>query len=351
MAKLGVSMSRLAKLKMKVRGGRSHQANPLNPTLSTEIGQADIAMEPNRNGFGRGLKAVGEANKKVVALCADLTGSTKIDAFAAAFPERFFQTGIAEQNLITVSSGFAAQGFIPYCSSYAAFSPGRSWEQIKTTVALNDRPVKIIGSHAGLMTGPDGATHQMLEDIALMRAMPNMVVIVPCDAKEAEKATVAMSEDPRPNYLRLARDTVPTFTTDSTPFEIGKAQVFREGTDITLIATGVMTYQALLAAQTLAKDGISAEVLHVATIKPLDEALILRSAKKTGRVITIEEAQIAGGLGGAVAEVLSEKHPTPLQRIGVKDCYGESGNPEELMRAYGLTHTHISLAAHELIAK
>lgn len=345
-------MSRIAKLKMKVRGGKTDsQEDALNPTLSKEIGQSDITLEPNRNGFGRGLKAAGEANEKVVALCADLTGSTKIDAFATAFPDRFFQTGIAEQNLVTVSSGFAAQGFIPYCSSYAAFSPGRSWEQIKTTVALNDRPVKIIGSHAGLMTGPDGATHQMLEDVALMRAMPNMVVIVPCDAKEAEKATVAMSEDPRPNYLRLARDSVPTFTTDSTPFEIGKAQVFREGSDVTIIATGVMTYQSLLAAQTLAKDGISAEVIHVATIKPLDEAVVLSSAKKTGHVITVEEAQIAGGLGGAVAELLSEKHPTLLRRIGVNDSYGESGNPEELMRAYGLTHTHISLAAHELMTK
>ena len=242
----------------------------------------------------------------------------------------------------------AAMGKIPFCASYAAFAPGRCWEQFKTTACLNDRPVKLVGGHAGLYTGPDGATHQMLEDIAIMRALPNCVVIVPCDAKEAEKATVAMSEDPRPNYLRLTRDPVPTITTDATPFEIGKAQVFREGSEITIISTGVMTYQALLAADSLAKDGISSEVIHVATIKPLDESTILKSAKKTGKVITAEEAQMTGGLGGAVAELLGEKYPVPIHKIGVKDTFGESGKPEELMRAYGLTHTHITIAAHEL---
>lgn len=344
-------MSKIRNLKMKLSSKKSQPEGFIEKTLSKEIGKTTIEIEPNRNGFGRGLKAAGEANEKVVALCADLTGSTKIDLFAKTFPERFFQVGVAEQNLVTVSSGMAAQGFIPFCSSYAAFSPGRNWEQIKTTVALNNRPVKIVGSHAGLMTGPDGATHQMLEDIAIMRSMPNMVVIVPCDAKEAEKATVAMSEDPRPNYLRLARDGVPTFTTDATPFEIGKAQVFRKGKDITIIATGVMTYQALVAAESLAKDNISAEVIHCPTVKPLDEETILRSVKKTGLVITAEEAQMIGGLGGAVSELLSEKHPAVVRRIGVADKYGETGKPDELMRAYGLTHTHIALAAHELITK
>ena len=319
--------------------------------ISDQIGANTIDQDPIRKGFGRGLKAAGEANKEVVALCADLTDSTQMSLFRDTFPDRFVQIGVAEQNLVTVSSGMAAMGKIPFCSSYAAFMPGRCWEQIRTTICLNDRPVKLVGSHAGISVGPDGATHQMLEDIAIMRTLPNMVVISPCDSKEAEKATVAMAEDPRPNYLRLAREATPVFTTDETPFEIGKAQVFREGTDVTIIATGTMTYQAMVAAENLAKDGIFAEVVHCATIKPLDEKTILESVIKTGKVITAEEAQITGGLGGAVAELLSEKHPVPLKRIGVKDRFGESGKPEELLRAFGLTHTHITLAVHEIIEK
>jgi transketolase len=324
-------------------------ANMSNMYLSNEIGSTHIEEEPIRKGFGRGLKASGEANEQVVALSADLTSSTCMDLFAETFPNRFVEIGVAEQNLITVSAGMAAMGKIPFCSSYAAFAPGRCWEQIRTTVCLNDRPVKIIGSHAGISVGPDGATHQMLEDIALMRALPNMVVISPCDSKEAEKATVAMSEDKRPNYMRLAREATPVFTSDRTPFEIGKAQVFKDGADVTIVSTGTMTYQALVAAEKLAKDGISAEVVHCATIKPLDEQTILTSAKKTGHVITAEEGQVNGGLGGAVAELLGEKHPVPLRRIGVKDRFGESGKPEELLRHFGLTHTHIALAAHELL--
>ncbi len=320
-----------------------------NVYLNDHIGDPTIESEPIRSGFGRGLKAAGEANDQVVALCADLTDSTKMNLFKDTFPERFIEVGVAEQNLVTVSSGMAAMGKIPFCSSYAAFCPGRCWEQIRTTICLNDRPVKIVGSHAGISVGPDGATHQMLEDITLMRSLPNMVVIAPCDSKEAEKATVAMSEDKRPNYIRLARESTPIFTTDRTPFEIGKAQVFKEGNDVTIVATGTMTYQALAAAKSLEKDGVSAEVIHCATIKPLDEDTILRSAKKTGYIITAEEGQIAGGLGGAVAELLSEKHPTLLKRIGIKDRFGESGEPDELLRAFGLTHTHIALAAHELI--
>lgn len=322
-----------------------------NLYFSQQLGKNDIEEEPIRKGFGRGLKAAGEASDRVVALSADLTDSTQMSIFKNTFPDRFIEVGVAEQNLVTVSSGMAAMGKVPFCSSYAAFMPGRCWEQIRTTICLNDQPVKLVGSHAGISVGPDGATHQMLEDIALMRTLPNMVVIVPCDSKEAEKATVAMSEDKRPNYLRLAREATPVFTTDKTPFEIGKAQIFREGKDVTIVATGTMTYQAILAAETLAQDGISAEVIHCATIKPLDEAAILQSAKKTGYVITAEEGQVTGGLGGAVAELLSEKLPKPLKRIGVKDRFGESGKPEELLRAFGLTHTHISLAAHEILSK
>ncbi len=322
-----------------------------NQYLSDHIGETNIEQEPIRKGFGRGLRAAGEANSQVVALCADLTESTQMSIFKDAFPERFIEIGVAEQNLVTVSSGMAAYGKIPFCSSYAAFMPGRCWEQIRTTICLNDQPVKLVGSHAGISVGPDGATHQMLEDIALMRSLPNMVVIAPCDSKEAEKATVAMSEDKRPNYIRLAREATPVFTTDKTPFEIGKAQIFNQGNDVTIVATGTMTYQAMIAAKSLAKDGVSAEVIHCATIKPLDEATIVKSAQKTGRVITVEEAQMNGGLGGAVAELLSEKHPVHIIRLGVKDRFGESGKPEELLRAFGLTHTHISLAAHEIINK
>jgi transketolase len=242
-------------------------------------------------------------------------------------------------------------GKIPFVSSYAAFSPGRNWEQIRTTVCLNDRPVKIVGSHAGISVGADGATHQMLEDIALMRVLPNMVVIAPGDSMEAEKATLAMAEDKRPGYLRLARADSQVFTTQQTPFEIGKAYVYRHGAHMTLIATGTMTYQALVAASVLAKDGIDVEVVHCPTIKPLDAVTILQSVHKTRRVMTIEEGQIAGGLGGAVAELLSEEFPVPLKRLGIKDRFGESGKPEELLEHFGLTAKHISLAVHEMIER
>jgi transketolase len=311
----------------------------------------DVKLEPTRAGFGKGLLEAGKRWENVVAVCADLTGSTKMDAFAEAFPERYVEIGVAEQNLVTVGSGLAAMGKIPFVSSYAAFSPGRNWEQIRTTICLNDRPVKIIGSHAGLYTGADGATHQMLEDIPLMRALPNMVVIAPADSLEAERATLAMAQDKRPNYMRLAREGTPVFTTDKTPFEIGLAYVLREGQDVTLLATGTMTYQALLAAEKLAKDNISAEVVHVPTIKPLDEETILISVRKTGRVVTAEEGQINGGLGGAVAELLSEQLPTQLKRIGMNDHFGESGTPEELLEHFGLTAKHITFAAHELLHK
>lgn len=311
----------------------------------------DIASEPIRKGFGRGLLEAGKKDENVVAACADLTDSTQMSLFKEAFPDRFIEVGVAEQNLVTVGSGLAAMGKIPFVSSYAAFNPGRNWEQIRTTICLNDRPVKIIGSHAGLYTGADGATHQMLEDISLMRVLPNMVVIAPCDGPEAEKATLAMAKDKRPNYMRLAREATPIFTTKDTPFEIGKAYVFREGTDISLIATGTMTYQALAAAELLMKKGVSAEVVHVPTIKPLDQETILKSVRKTGRAISIEEGQINGGLGGAVAEILSENHPALLRRIGMNDHFGESGKPEELLDKFGLTAKHIVAVAHEIFIK
>ena len=306
-------------------------------------------VEPIRKGFGRGLLEAGKRWENIVAICADLTESTNMHFFAEAFPERFVEVGVAEQNLVTVGAGMAAMGKIPFVSSYAAFSPGRNWEQIRTTIALNDRPVKIVGSHAGVSVGPDGATHQMLEDLALMRALPNMVVIAPCDSHEAAKATLAMAADKRPNYMRLAREPTPIFTTEHTPFEIGQAYIFREGVDVSLIATGTMTYQAMEAVKILAKDGIDAEVVHVPTLKPLDEKTILESARKTRHVVTAEEGQINGGLGGAIAELLSEKLPTPMLRIGMKDRFGESGQPEELLRHFGLDADHIAMAAHHLL--
>ena len=318
---------------------------PLDERLYTD----EVALEPIRAGFGHGLKAAGEANKQIVALSADLTESTQMHLFRDAFPGRFIEIGVAEQNLVTVASGLARAGKIPFTSSYAAFSPGRNWEQIRTTAALNDMPVKIIGSHAGVSVGPDGATHQMLEDIALMRVLPNMVVIAPGDSVEAEKATRAIADNGKPSYLRLAREKTPVFSTEGSPFEIGKAYVLREGKDISLLGTGALTAQLLLAAKSLEEHGIHAEVVHVPTIKPLDEATILASARKTGRVLTAEEAQIAGGFGGAVAELLGEKLPTPLYRVGMQDRFGESGAPNELMAYFGLDAGSITTVVKEFI--
>ncbi|MFZ2125652.1 MAG: transketolase C-terminal domain-containing protein [Candidatus Saccharimonadales bacterium] len=310
----------------------------LNPNLFND----DVQQEPIRAGMGRGLKLAGEADSRVVALCADLTESTQIHLFKDAFPERFVQVGIAEQNLVALASGMAQAGKIPFASSYAAFNPGRNWEQIKTTVALNEQPVKIIGGHAGVTVGPDGATHQMLEDIAIMRVLPNMVVVVPGDSLEAEKATMAIATNGKPSYMRVTRVKTPIISTPETSFQIGKAYVVRDGGDVSLMGTGIMTYQMLVAANILATRGIHAEVVHVPTIKPLDEDTIIASARKTGRVVTGEEAQIAGGFGGAVSELLGEKMPTPIKRIGLEDRFGESGDPYELLDFFGLTGEHIA---------
>lgn len=306
---------------------------PLNPLVYSK----EVEVEPIRAGFGRGLKLAGERNESVVALCADLTESTQMHLFRDAFPKRFIEIGIAEQNLVTVAAGLARAGKVPFTSSYAAFSPGRNWEQIRTTATLNNQPVKVVGSHAGVSVGPDGATHQMLEDIALMRVLPNMVVVAPGDSIEAEKATLALAENGKPSYLRLAREKTPIFSTLESPFEVGKAYVLKEGVDVSLLGTGTMTYQLLAAAKLLEEQGINAEVVHVPTIKPLDTATILASAKKTGRVVTAEEAQAAGGFGSAVAEFLSSTLPMPVKRIGMQDRFGESGAPSELMAHFGLT--------------
>lgn len=311
----------------------------------------NVTLEPIRAGFGRGLKEAGGVNENIVALCADLTDSTQMNHFKAAYPERFIEIGVAEQNLVTVASGLARAGKIPFTSSYAAFSPGRNWEQIRTTITLNNQPVKIIGSHAGISVGPDGATHQMLEDIALMRVLPNMVVIAPGDSVEAEKATQAIAENGMPSYLRLAREKTPVFSTTESPFEIGRAYVLREGTDVSLLGTGTMTYQLLVAARLLEAQGVSAEVVHVPTIKPLDEDTILASVRKTGKAVTAEEAQIAGGFGGAVAELLSELHPVSLKRFGMQDRFGESGAPNELLDHFGLTGEKMAPEIRQFLEK
>ena len=314
----------------------------MNYQIREEFWEEGGLEEPTRAGFGRGLKKAGEKDINVVALCADLTESTQMHLFKEEFPERFVEIGVAEQNLVTVASGMARMGKIPFTSSYAAFSPGRNWEQIRTTACLNEMPVKVVGSHAGISVGPDGATHQMLEDIALMRVLPNMVVIAPGDAIEAEKATQAIAVNGRPSYLRLARDKTPIFSTDESPFEIGAAYILREGTDVSLLGTGTMTAQLLKVAKLLERHGIHAEVVHVPTIKPLDAETILNSVKKTGRVVTAEEAQINGGFGSAVAELLGEQLPTPLKRIGMLDRFGESGSPSELLDYFGLTAEKIT---------
>ncbi len=311
--------------------------NNLISNLNPKLFDPDIEQVPSRNGFGEGLVLAAEADENVVGLCADLTESTRMLAFAEKFPQRFFELGVAEQNLVTVAAGMGLEGKIPFTSSYATFSPGRNWEQIRTTICYNDVPVKIIGSHAGVSVGPDGATHQALEDIAIMRALPNMVVISPCDSLEAKKATQAIARLSKPCYLRLSREKVPVVTSEQTPFEIGKAETYFDGKDVAVIATGQMVYRALLAAKELEKNKISVRVINCHTIKPLDKKTILKAAEECGAVVTAEEHQITGGLGGAVAEVLSENFPIPLKIIGIEDRFGESGEPNELMEKFGLT--------------
>ncbi len=321
----------------------------LNPKLFDD----DIEQAPIRKGFGEGLLAAGEADERVVGLCADLTESTQMHLFAKKFPNRFIEIGVAEQNLVTVASGMAAMGKIPFCSSYAMFSPGRNWEQIRTTICYNDRPVKIAGSHAGVSVGPDGGTHQAIEDIALMRVLPNMCVLSPCDAIEAKKATIAAAKTKTPTYIRLAREKTPIITTEETPFEIGKAEVFYRLNNpmVGIIATGALVYKAIIAARELEKDGISVTVLNLSTIKPLDEEAIIALARETGALVTVEEHQIAGGMGSAVAELLAQRNPVPIEFVGVRDRFGQSGTPEELLEHYGMGVSHIKSAVHRVFAR
>lgn len=321
--------------------------------LSKKIFTKEIDMIPTRQGYGEGLVAAGGKDERVVALCADLTESTRTNLFKERFPERFIEVGIAEQGMATIAAGMANYGKIPFISSYAVFSPGRNWEQIRTTIALNDVPVKIIGAHAGLNVGPDGATHQGLEDIALMRAMPNMTVIAPADSIEAKKATMEAAKTEHPVYLRFAREKTPVFTTENTPFKIGRAEILWESKNpqVAIIGCGPLLYEALLAAKELDKKGIEVLVINSHTVKPIDEQTIIRAAKTTGGVVTVEEHQITGGLGGAVSEVLSRNFPTPMEFVGMPDSFGESGQPDELLEKYGMKAKRIIEVVKKVIAR
>ena len=323
----------------------------LNPESKLIADLSKPEMVPTRDGYGKGLVIAGEQDERVMVLCADLTESTRSEAFKNKFPERFIQIGVAEQNLATVASGLANYGKIPFISSYAVFSPGRNNEQIRTTIALNNVPVKIAGAHAGISVGPDGATHQALEDVALMRVLPNMTVVVPCDAIEAEKATLAIAFNNQPSYIRLGREKSPVFTTAETPFEIGKAVVLRDGVDVTIIGCGMLLHNALLASEELSQEGIECTVINSHTVKPLDEKTIIESVQKTGAVVSVEEHQVNGGLGSAVAELLSKNYPVPQEFIGLQDRYGESGTAEELIEACGLGVSHIKEAVKKVLQR
>jgi transketolase len=329
----------------------------LNPELklNPKIFNSDVEQLPIRKGFGQGLLSAGEADKNVVALCADLTESTQMNLFAEKFKERFIEMGVAEQNLVTVASGMAAMGKIPFCSSYAMFSPGRNWEQIRTTIAYNDRPVKIVGSHAGISVGADGGTHQALEDIGIMRMLPNMDVISPCDAIEAKKVTLALVKTGRPAYLRLAREKTPIITTEETPFEIGKAQIYWVPdiglAQVGIIVTGGLTYRAILAAKELEAKGIKTKVMNLCSIVPIDREAIMALAKECKAIITVEEHQISGGMGSAVAEVLTQNYPVPMEFVGVHNLFGQSGTPDELIEHYKMGTKDIKEAVEKVLKR
>ena len=312
-----------------------------------------LKLAYTRDGFGRALLELGESNPNVVALCADLAESTRMLAFKEKYPERYIELGVAEQNMATVASGLANYGKIPFMASYATFSPGRNNEQIRTTISLNNLGVKIVGSHAGLSVGPDGATHQALEDIALMRVQPNMTVISPCDEEEAYKATLAAAAHPGPVYIRLAREKTPVMTTKETAFEIGKANIMWEADhapEVVVFATGPLLHNALLAAKEL-ENAVPVVVINIHTIKPLDADTILKYAKEAGAVVTVEEHQIAGGLGSAVAEVLAAHCPVHMEFVGVQDSFGQSGEPKELIDYYGMAPSHIAAAIRKARAR
>jgi transketolase len=295
-----------------------------------------VAQVPTRNGFGEGLVESGTRNSNVIGICADLSESTRFEAFKKAHPAQYVEIGVAEQMLVAMAGGLASVGKIPWIASYAMFNPGRSWEQVRTIMALNDTNVKIAGAHAGVSVGPDGATHQAIEDIAIMRVIPHMTVVVPCDSVQTKKATLALSERWGPSYLRLGREKSPVITTEETPFAVGEAQIFREGGDVAIVACGILVYNALMAADKLAAEGIECRVVNNHTVKPMDEATIVAAARDCGAIVTVEEHQKHAGMGSRVAEIVAQKHPVPIEFIGVDDRFGQSGDPVELIEYYGM---------------
>lgn len=319
--------------------------------LAENLFSKNIEQKPTRFGYGSGIVKAAAKNTNVVVLCADLTESTRSAEFKRLFPERFIQMGVQEQLLAALASGLALAGKVPFVTSYAMFCPGRAWEQIRTNLCLNNTSVKIIGSHAGVSVGPDGATHQAIEDIAIMRVIPNITVIAPCDVHEAEKATEAIANWEGPCYVRLTREKSPVFTTEQTPFTIGKANILREGKDVAIIACGPLTHRALQAAEELRKQNLEVMVVNMHTIKPLDEKTLLEAAKRCQAIVTLEEHQVAGGLGGAVAETLGRLRPTPIEFVGVRDRFGESGDPNELIEHFGMGVSAIKTAIKKVLKR
>ncbi|MGB9848139.1 MAG: transketolase family protein [Minisyncoccia bacterium] len=325
----------------------------INPDakLNPKLLDPDVEQKPTRDGYGEGLILAGKENPNVVVLCADLSDSTRSAMFQKEFPERFIETGIAEQNMMGLAAGLALAGKIPFVSTYAVFCPGRNWDQLRVSVCYSNANVKLTGAHAGVSVGPDGATHQGLEDIAITRCIPNLVVIAPCDVIETRKATLAAARYKGPVYLRFAREKTPIITTEETPFEIGKAVIFREGKDVAIIGCGPLIYNAMLAAEELAKEGIDVMVVNNHTIKPMDAETIINAAKTCGAVVTVEDHQIMGGMGSAVAEILAQNYPVPIEFIGMRDRFGESGEPNELIEAFGMGKNSIKEAVKKVLQR
>lgn len=319
----------------------------LNPKLYS----SDIEQIPTRNGYGEGLLELGQVEENVVVLTADLAESTRVEAFQKKYPERFIECGVAEQNMMGIAAGLALYGKTPFVSSYAVFSPGRSWDQLRVSVCYSEANVKIAGAHTGISVGPDGATHQALEDIAITRVLPNLTVVVPCDSIETKKVTVALGSTKGPAYFRFGREKTPVITTVDTPFKIGRAEIFRQGKDVAIVGSGPVLYNALLAANELEKEGIACMVVNNHTIKPIDLDTIVSAAKKCGAVVTVEEHQVMGGCGSAVAEVLAQHYPVPIEMVGMGDTFGESGKPEELMSKYKMDKTAVMEAVRRVILR
>ncbi len=320
-------------------------------SLNPKLGRPDIEQVPTRNGYGEALIELGTGDERVVVLTADLAESTRVLEFSKKFPERFVECGVAEQNMMGIAAGMALSGKIPFVSSYATFSPGRSWDQLRVSVCYSQANVKIAGAHTGISVGPDGATHQALEDVAMTRVLPNLTVVVPCDSAETKKAVLALGKMLGPAYFRLGREKTPVMTAADTPFEIGKAYVMREGTDVAIIGSGPVLYNGLLAAMELEKQGISAMVVNNHTIKPIDAETIAAAAEKCGAVVTLEEHQTMAGCGSAVCEVLAQRYPVPVEMVGMPNTFGESGQPDELLKKYGMDKDAVVEAVKRVIER